>query len=398
VETLAPKLKEAAEQVVLDRRHLHMHPELGFQEVETARFVAERLRSLGLEVRTGIAQTGVLGLLRGTGGGRAGARGKTVLLRADMDALPIEEENEVGYRSTRPGVMHACGHDGHTAILLGAARVLAERRDRLAGTVKFLFQPCEEKPPGGAIRMIEEGVLEGPGVDAAFGLHLAQELPVGMVSARPGPIMAAADMFRLEIVGRGGHAARPHECVDAGLVAAQVMVALHSIVAREVNPIEPAVITVGVIQAGTAPNVIPDRALLRGTVRAFDQKLRERLARRVEEVAVGVARAMRAECACSYEWGYPAVVNEPSMTEFVSQVAQEVVGPERLAAREPSMGGEDFAYFLQKVPGCFFNVGTRNEELGLVWGHHHPRFDIDEAALPVGIDMFVRLVEKYLAP
>ena len=390
-ETLTLNLKDVAEQLVLDRRHLHMHPELGFEEVETAKFVAERLRAHGLEVRTGVAKTGVVGLLRG------GRPGKTVLLRADMDALPIQEENEVEYKSKNAGVMHACGHDGHTAILLGAARVLSERRGKLAGNVKFVFQPCEERPPGGAIKMIEEGVLEGPKVDAAFGLHLAQTRPAGVVGARPGPIAAAADMFRLEITGKGGHAAYPHLCVDAALVAAHVMVALHQIVSREVKPTEPAVITVGMIQAGTAPNVIPETALLRGTVRTYDRELRQYLARRVEEVAREVARAMRAECVCTYDFGYPAVVNEPAMTDFVREVAREVIGEERLEEGEQSMGGEDFAYFLEHVPGCFFNLGTRNEERGLIWGHHHPRFDVEEAALPTGVDMFVRIVERYLA-
>jgi amidohydrolase len=314
-----------------------------------------------------------------------------------MDALPIEEENDVPYKSGTSGVMHACGHDGHTAILLGAAQVLAERRQKLAGTVKFLFQPCEEKPPGGAKPMIEEGVLENPRVDAVFGLHLAQEMPVGTISARPGPIMAAADMFRLEIKGKGGHAAYPHECIDAALVGAQVLVALHAIVAREVRPLEPAVITVGLIQAGSAPNVIPDTALLRGTVRTFDKKLRHQLAKRVEEVAVGVARALRAECVCTYEWGYPATVNDAAMTDFVASIAREVVGEDNFQVRDQSMGGEDFSYFLEQRPGCFFNVGTRNEDRGLIWGHHHPKFDIDEAGLPVGVEMFVRIVEKYLA-
>jgi amidohydrolase len=315
-----------------------------------------------------------------------------------MDALPIDEENDVPYKSRVPNVMHACGHDGHTAILLAAARVLSERRDKLAGTVKFLFQPCEERPPGGAKPMIEAGVLENPKVDAVFGLHLAQELPAGTVAARSGPIMAAADMFRLEIKGKGGHAAYPHECVDAALIGAQVLVALHAIVAREVKPTEPAVITVGQIAAGSAPNVIPDTALLRGTVRTFDKKLRQQLAKRVEEVAVGVARAMRADCVCTYEWGYPATVNEPKMTDLVLDVARDVVGADRIAPREQSMGGEDFSYFLEQRPGCFFNVGTRNESRGLIWGHHHPKFDIDdEASLPVGVDMFVKLVERYLS-
>ncbi|TAK20667.1 MAG: amidohydrolase [Chloroflexota bacterium] len=390
VSTSVASLRNVAEQVVLDRRHLHVHPELGFQERQTSRFIADRLRALGIETRTGIAETGVVGIIRG------GRPGKTVLLRADIDALPIEEENDVPYRSTVPGVMHACGHDGHTAILLGTAQVLSERRANLRGNVVLAFQPCEEKPPGGAQAMIAQGVMDDPKVDAVFGLHLSQELPVGTVAARPGPIMAAADMFRLEIAGKGGHAARPHECVDAGLVAAQVMVALHALVAREVNPLDPAVITIGMIQAGTAPNIIPDRALLRGTTRTFDTELRERLARRIEEVATSVAAAMRATCVCTYEWGYPSVVNEAVSTAFVADIARSVVGEARLVERDQSMGGEDFAYFLQRAPGCFFNVGTRNEDRGLVWGHHHPRFDIDEAALPVGVEMFTRIVESYL--
>ena len=389
-EALSLDLKDVAEQVVLDRRHLHMHPELGYKEHATARFVAERLRAHGIEVRTGVAETGVVGLIRG------GRPGKTVLLRADMDALPIQEENDLPYRSQNPGVMHACGHDGHTAILLSAARVLAERRARLAGNVKVAFQPAEEGG-GGAERMIAEGVLEDPHVDAVFGLHLTQERPAGTVGARPGPIAAAADNFQLEIVGRGGHAAKPHTCVDAALVAAQVMVSLHAIVSREVKPSEPAVITVGVIQAGTAPNVIPERALLAGTVRTFDEQLRQDLARRVEEVAVGVAHAMRAEATCTYDWGYPVVVNEPAMAELVREVAREVVGAERLVEQEQGMFGEDFAYFLQQRPGCFFNLGTRNEAKGLTSGHHHPRFDIDEDALPIGVEMLVRVTERYLS-
>ena len=383
-------LLDVAEQVVLDRRHLHAHPELGFQERETAAFIAERLCALGLEVQTGVAQTGVVGLLRGA------RPGKTVLLRADIDALPIQEQNDVPYRSQVDGVMHACGHDGHTAILLNAARVLAQRRDRLAGNVKFVFQPCEESPPGGAIKMIEEGVLENPHVDAAFGLHLGQNLPLGTIMARPGPISAASDRFAIEITGQGGHAARPHLTVDAALISAQVLVALHALVAREVNPMLPAVVTVGLIQAGTVSNVIPETGRLEGTVRTYDPELRELLARRVQEVATGIAHAMRAECVCHYQFGYPSVVNDTVMTELVASVAREVVDPDRVILGEQGMGGEDFAYFLQHVPGCFFRVGTRNDERGLIYGHHHPRFDIDEAALPLGIELFVRVVERYL--
>ncbi len=383
---------EIVAQVVADRRHLHAHPELGFQEYETSAFVAARLRDLGLEVRTGIAGTGVVALLHGA------APGKTILLRADMDALPMAELNEVEYRSTVENVMHACGHDGHTAVLLGAARILSARRDRLAGTVKFIFQPCEEAPPGGAVAMIAEGVLDDPAVDAAFGLHLSQWTPIGDVAVRPGPTMAAADTFRLDIKGVGGHAASPHRAVDAALVAAQVLVALHALVAREVDPIQPAVVTVGMIHAGSASNIIPETAVLRGTVRTFDKDLREYLARRVEEVAVGVAAAMRAECVCTYDLGYPAVVNDPDSAALVAAVARDVVGEDHVTAGEPTMGGEDFASFLERVPGCFFFVGTRNEERGLTWAHHHPRFDIDEDGLPIAVAMFVALTERCLAP
>ncbi|MBI3966829.1 MAG: amidohydrolase [Chloroflexi bacterium] len=384
-------LKATAEQVVLDRQYLHQHPELGFQEYETAKFIAERLRALDIEVQTGIAETGVVGLIRGA------RPGKTVLLRADIDALPIDEENDVPYRSTISGVMHACGHDGHTAILLNAARELAERRYMLAGNVKLMFQPCEEAPPGGAIRMIEQGILAEPKVDAAFGLHLIQNMPVGTVSARSGPIMASADFFTIEITGTGGHAAYPHLCVDTALVGAQTLVALHALVAREVDPIAPAVVTVGMIKAGSAPNIIPDTAQLRGTFRSFDEAIRTRLARRIEEVAHGIAATMRAEATCQIHWGYPPVVNDPALAALVADAAREVVGDERLIERDPAMGGDDFAYVLQQVPGCYFNVGTRNEERGLIYGHHHPRFDIDESALPLGVDLLVKVVERYLA-
>ncbi|MGH2345680.1 MAG: M20 metallopeptidase family protein, partial [Chloroflexota bacterium] len=365
---LAP-LKAVNEQVVLDRRRLHAHPELGFEEHETARFVAERLRALGLEPQTGVAGTGVVALI-------SGARpGKTVMLRADMDALPIDELNEVPYRSQKPGVMHACGHDGHTAILLNAARLLVERRAQFAGTIKLIFQPCEEKFPGGAVRMIEEGVLESPHVDAVFGLHLAQDLPLGIVCARSGPAMAAADTFTINITGKGGHGATPELCVDAALIAAQVTVALHALVAREVKPLDPAVITVGSIHAGTAPNIIPQTAVLTGTVRTFNEELRRQLARRIDEVAVGVARAMRADCECVYEWGNPCLVNDVTMTALVTETAKGIVGGKRFTEGEPIMGAEDFSSFLERGPGCFFFVGTRNDARGLIWGHHHPRFD-----------------------
>src|SRR5262245_1070437 len=367
-----------------------MHPELRFEEHETGQFVAERLRALGLEVRHPVGKTGVVGLLRG------GRSGRTLMLRADMDALPIEEENDVAYRSTRPGVMHACGHDGHTAILLGVAQVLARRRERLGGDVKLCFQPAEEGS-GGALAMIEEGVLEAPKVHAAVGLHLAQWLPLGTLGVSAGPIHATPTRLEIDLSGRGGHAAAPHRCVDTVLVAAQVVVALHQIVAREVNPLDRAVITIASSHAGTTYNVIADTAQLRGTIRAYGEEMRDFLRRRIEEVATGVARAMRAEAVVRTFPGPPPVVNDPAMADLVAAVAGETAGVAEAVPCEPSMGADDVAEYLRRVPGCYFWLGTRNEARGLVWEHHHPRFDLDEAALPLGVELLSRIAERYLA-
>jgi amidohydrolase len=379
--------------VVADRRHIHQNPELGFQEFETSKLVAERLRSLGVEdVRTGIATTGVTGLIRGTKPGPD----KVVLLRADMDALPIREENEVDYKSQNPGKMHACGHDAHTAGLLGVARLLMNRRDQFSGTVKVLFQPAEEGG-GGALVMINEGVLEDPKVDAAFGLHVDQGSPVGTISLRPGPALAAADRFTAVIKGRGGHGAHPHETIDPIAVGAQIVTALQTIVGREVDPTEPAVVTVGALIAGEAANVIPDTAELRGTLRSFNPDVRKQLATRVEEIVKGIAGALRAEVDYKYLPGYPATVNDPEMTELVWEVAAEVVGADNVVEPPLQMGAEDFSYFLQRVPGAFFFVGSRNAERGLTWGHHHPRFDIDEDVMVHGMETMVRTVLSYMS-
>ncbi len=382
--------------VIADRRHLHEHPELGFQEVETSRFVAERLQALGVEdIRTGIAKTGVTGLIRGTASSDGPT--KTVLLRADMDALPIREENDVDYRSVADGVMHACGHDGHTAMLLGVSRLLLDQRDRFAGTVKVLFQPAEELPPGGAKPMIEAGVLEDPKVDAAFGMHLAQEQPLGVIGVRAGATMAAADRFVVHIKGKGGHGARPQSTVDPVVVGAQIVVALQTIVGREVDPTKAAVVTVGAFRAGEAFNVIPDTAELRGTVRTFDPEVRQQIAERIEALVTGIATSMRAEATVEYRYGYPATVNDPEMTELVRAAAAEVVGPDRVIEPPQTMGAEDMSYFLEQVPGCYYIVGSRNPDKGLVWGHHHPRFDFDEEALANGIETLVTTTLRYLA-
>ncbi len=378
--------------VVADRRHLHEHPELSFQEYETAKFVAGRLESLGVEeIRTGIAGTGVTALIRGRKGD-----GKVALVRADMDALPILEENDVEYKSRNDGVMHACGHDAHTALLLGAARVLMDRRDEFAGTVKLLFQPAEELPPGGAIGMIKEGVLEDPHVDAVFGLHVASDMPAGQIGVRPGNVSAASDRFTITIQGRGGHAARPQVAIDPVVVGAYIVTALQTLVSREVDPIQPAVVTVGSLVAGEAMNVIPDTATLKGTVRTIDPEVRDLLERRLTEVAQGVGAAMRAEVRVDFMRGYPSMVNDEAMTELVRQAAIEVVGEENVVEARLGMGGEDFAYFSLERPGCFFRVGTRNEERGIVWGHHHPRFDVEEEGFLAGIATMTNSVLTFL--
>ena len=382
---------EIGPEVVANRRYLHQHPELSFHEEQTSRFVAEKLRDLGIETHTGIATNGVLGILRGA------RPGKTVLLRADMDALPIEELNDVPYKSQTPGVMHACGHDAHTAILLGVARLLSERTGEFAGTVKLAFQPAEEVAPGGAKPMIEAGVMENPHVDAAFGVHMAQELPAGTIGITPGPLCAAPDFFVATIKGLGGHAARPHAAVDPVVVAAHCIVALQTLVSRETNPLRPAVITVGQLQAGTVSNVIPEEAVLRGTVRTFDEETRQHIAKRLGEVIEGIATAMRATASVEYIFGYPPLINDVAMTGLVREVVTDLLGPDRVLEREPGMVGEDMAYFLQQAPGCFFQVGTNNPERGLIYGHHHPRFDIDdEQSLPVGVAAVTSVALRYL--
>ena len=378
--------------VVADRRHLHEHPELSFQEHETAKFVAQRLEALGVEdLRTGIAGTGVTALIRGGAG-----EGKVALVRADMDALPIQEENAVEYKSKHDGVMHACGHDAHTAMLLGTARVLMDHRDQFKGAVKLLFQPAEEMPPGGAIGMVKEGVLEDPHVDAVFGLHVSADMPAGQIGVRVGTINAASDRFTITIQGRGGHAARPQLAIDPVVVGAYIVTALQTLVSREVDPIQPAVVTVGSLVAGEAMNVIPDTATLKGTVRTMDPEVRDLVERRLSEVASGVAAAMRAEVGIDFMRGYPSVVNDEAMCDLVRQAAAAVVGDENVVEARLGMGGEDFAYFSLERPGCFFRVGTRNEDRGIVWGHHHPRFDVEEEGFLAGIGTMATSVLTYL--
>jgi amidohydrolase len=367
------------------RRALHKRPELGFEEHETAAFVAARLREIGTEVKTGVAKTGVVGVLR------AGkARRPPVLLRADMDALPIEETAGRPHGSEIPGKMHACGHDGHMAMMLGAAKVLTGARERLDRDVVFCFQPGEEGF-GGAEAMIKDGVLSEHGVAEVYGLHLWSLFPVGTIQLRPGPAMAAQDEFTATIVGVGGHGAMPHLARDPVVAAALAIVALQSVVARSVDPIQPAVVSVGSLHAGSAPNVISESATMRGTLRSFDEGVREILRRRVREILEGTAAASGCRLEYTLVPGFPAVVNEPGAVARVRRHAAEIVGPSNVVEPAPMAASEDFAYFLRAKPGAFIFIGAGNTAKLIVAPHHTPQFDIDESALPVGTELLVRI-------
>ncbi|HEV3087557.1 MAG TPA: amidohydrolase [Candidatus Elarobacter sp.] len=370
-------------EVVATRRDLHEHPELGFEEVRTSGIVAERLRALGFEVHTGIGQTGVVGVLHGT------RPGKTIMLRADMDALPIDEENTVPYRSRTPVHMHACGHDGHVAMLLGAARIVMSRRDEIAGTVCFLFQPAEEGK-GGAKAMVEDRVLERFEIERAYGLHLASSHPAGQVGFHEGAFYASSDSIEITIEGKGGHGAAPHLSIDPVYVAAQFVVAVQQIVSRNIDPIEPAVVTIGAINGGTTHNVIPSRVKLLGTVRAFDAGVREKMAERIERVLRGVCESSGATYAFEYLWRYPVTSNDVEQTRYVRALAEDVAGAERVADVPRLMGAEDFSFFAERVPACFFTIGSNGGE-NSAFPHHHARFDIDESALETGVRMMTAL-------
>ncbi len=373
------------DRLVAWRRDLHRHPELGYEEHRTSSLIAEHLSDLGLRVQQGVARTGVVGLLEG------GREGPTLLLRFDMDALPVEEENDVPYRSEYPGRMHACGHDGHVAIGLATATLLSRYREEVPGRVKFVFQPAEEGL-GGALRMVREGVLENPRPDMAFGLHLWNPIPVGDVVVQPGPLMAAAARFDIDVVGRGGHGAQPHLTVDALVAAAHIVTGLQTIVSRNVDPLEALVLTVGELHAGSAFNIIPGQASLRGTLRTFSMNTMHMAQSRLRSLAEGMAQAYGARADVRSEVISPPVVNDEKATALVRRVARSLLGEEHVVTIKPVMVSEDMAEFLTRVPGCFFLVGARNEEKGIVYGHHHPRFDIDEEALPIGTALMTGIV------
>jgi amidohydrolase len=389
---LKSDIDELVPDMVALRRDLHQHPELAFEEVRTSGIVAQRLRSLGLQVQAGVAKTGVVGLLRG-GASQPGA--KTIAIRADMDALPIHELNEIDYRSTVDGKMHACGHDGHTSIALAVAAILSKRQAELTGNVKFLFQPAEEGR-GGAKQMVKEGVMEG--VDGVIGLHLISNYALGRVGVRAGAVFASADKFVLSVKGQGGHAAMPHSAVDPIVISAYIITALQTLISRECSPFSPAVITIGIIHAGIAFNIIPETVEMQGTVRAFSQEDREQLLRRMSEIANGIASAMGGSCDVQALYGPFACVNDASMTQLVHEAAVASVGERNVDSSEEVMttSSDDMADFLKAVPGCYFIVGAHNEQKGANYPHHHPRFNIDEDAMPTAVEVLARAAMDFL--
>jgi amidohydrolase len=389
-ETICARARQVQQRMVEIRRDLHRHPELGMQEHRTAGIVAERLRALAIPVQTGVGGTGVVGVLTG------GRPGPTIALRADMDALPIQDRKEVPYASSVPGVMHACGHDGHTAMLLGTAEVLASLAPQLGGQVKFLFQPAEEGP-GGALPMIQAGVLENPHVDWVVGLHLYNDLPAGTMAVKYGTASASSDSFQITVSGKGGHGAAPHSAVDAITAAAHLVTALQTIISRELNPVEPGVITVGTIRGGYRHNVIADEVVMTGTVRLLDQAARTVMHDRISRVAGGVTAATRTAYQLQYNYGYPPIVNDEQVTARVEQALGKVVGSGRvLSVKQPTMGAEDFSYFATERPGCFFKLSSRNESKGMVLPGHNAAYDFDEDIMWMGVAAFGQIVADFL--
>ncbi|WP_053955514.1 M20 metallopeptidase family protein [Inediibacterium massiliense] len=371
------------------RHEFHMHPELAFEEYETSRIVAEELRKLGIEVKTNIAKTGVVGLIEGK------YPGKTVLLRADMDALPIDEEAEVSYKSRVKGKMHACGHDGHTAGLLGAAMILNELKDQIHGNVKLVFQPAEEDD-GGAKPMIEEGVLENPKVDAAFACHLMGFVPKNHIMVKYGPMMAAPDKFVFKVIGKGGHAASPHTCVDPVMTSVQAINNMQSIISRRLNPVKPAVISFCTIHGGEGHNVIPNEVEVSGTIRTFDEEIREWIPKTMEEILKGICLGCGASYTFKLTKHFPPLINHDNMTDLVKASAQKIIGEENiLIGKEPSMGGEDFAYFAQEVPSAFFFVGIAQDEQNPIQ-MHHPKFSWKDENLLISSQILSQISIDFL--
>ena len=377
-----PQVLLIKDYIISTRRDIHKHPELSFQEFRTSKLVSEQLKSFGIKVIENVGKTGVVGILEGA------AAGKTIAMRADMDALPIQETNDVSYKSIHKGVMHACGHDAHTAMLLGAAKVLSENKKNIKGRIKFIFQPAEEGY-GGARYMIEDGAIEN--VEEIFGLHVWNYQESGTIGIKDGPVMAAADMFTINIKGKGGHGATPQGTVDCVVVASHLVQALQTIVSRNTNPIESTVITIGQINGGYNFNIIADSITLKGTTRAYTEKNRELIKVRMNEIISGIEKMFNASISLDYKDGYPPVINNSVLTEKLKSIATQIVS-DKVIAPYLSMGGEDFSYFANKIPGCFFFLGSAPKDREpMSTPQHCSHFDIDEDVLTIGSSIFVEL-------
>ena len=388
IEEIFSAMENHFEEVVSWRRYMHQNPELSFQESETASYIADKLQSFGLEVKTNIGGHGLIGILKGE------QPGKTLALRADFDALPIQDEKDVPYKSKKPGIMHACGHDGHTSALLGTAQTLAKFKSKIKGTIIFLFQPAEETPPGGAKFMVEEGVLDG--VNYIFGAHLDSQTPIGTVSISDGYVNAAVDKFKIIIQGIGGHGARPQDSIDPIVIGSDIVSGLQKIVSRGVDPLKSAVVTIGVFQSGAAFNVIPDTAILEGTVRTYEAEVRKLIEEKIRNIVDGITKAHGATYSIDFLNGYPALYNHPEESKVIQELFVEQFSDANVLKMEQSMGAEDFSYYLLEKPGAFFNVGSQNNNKDTAYPHHHPKFDIDERALLNIEKAFVKIVAHYL--
>lgn len=390
------KIKSLASQLAPEfisiRHHLHAHPELSYQEFETARFVQQKLQQFSIPFETK-ATTGVIGLIEGKNPGK-----RIIALRGDMDALPIQEENEVPYKSTREGIMHACGHDVHTTCLLGAARILQELREEWEGTVKLIFQPGEEKNPGGASLLINEGVLENPRPASIFGLHVHPGLAVGKMSFRSGKVMASADELYITIRGKGGHAASPQLCIDPILIASHLIVSLQQIVSRNNNPHNPTVLSITSIHGGSTTNVIPNEVKLKGTFRAMDEEWRFKAHELMRRMASNLVESMGGEIDLLIDVGYPSVYNNEALHEIALERAAQYIGAGNVEETEKRMGAEDFGYYSQQIPGCFFRLGVMNQAKGITSNVHTPTFNIDESAIELGMGMMAWLGASTPAP
>jgi len=380
IESFYPKMVDI-------RRDLHKHPELGFEEVRTPKVIADFLKKICLEVRTEVGGRGVVGILRGK------KDGQTIALRADFDALPIHEENDLPYTSTIPGVMHACGHDGHTATLLGVASVLSNYRDELKGNVVFIHQFGEEVPPGGAKPMIEDGCLDG--VDVIFGTHLMSTIPLGEIHYNHDYLMAGGDLFEITIKGKGGHGAQPHETIDPIVTASQLVMNFHHVVSRNIDPLHSAVLTVGAIHSGDALNIIPDEAKLGGTIRAFDPNVQALIEQKIRHITESTCTTTGADFEIEYMRGYKAVRNDHDKTEYIKNISADVVGKEQVIETKPVMAGEDFSNYLHEIPGSYFFTGAMMNDPEQVYAHHHPRFNFDEKAMLIAAKIFLTAVAKY---